>query len=226
LSLVTPIQPRYGGGARDVMLAKLSPDGKEWTFSTYLGGAADDYGRNIVADSNDDIYITGYTTSGAYPARASYDTSYNSGRDAVLTKVKADGSQIEYSLFFGGNSLEDGFAIAVSAGGEAVIAGHTQSRAMPLANAIQPAIGSVCNTQPCTADVFVARFSADGRRLLFSTYLGGSGADQSRAVFLTGENALWVTGFTASVNFPTPNGLFQRHTGGGANIAYVTKIQF
>ncbi|MBL8174231.1 MAG: SBBP repeat-containing protein, partial [Bryobacterales bacterium] len=221
------IQPRYGGGARDVLLGKIAPDGAEWLFLTYLGGTADDWARAVTLDDDGDIYLTGYTTSGSFPRLNSFDTSYNSNRDAFLTKVRSDGSALLYSGFIGHNSLEDGFAIAVNRQKEATIVGHTQSLAFPLNSAVQTAIGSpACRTQPCTADLFIARFSADGRRYLFSSYLGGAGADQSRGVALTPDGEAWITGYTASVNFPFMNGLFPRHTGGGANVAFAIRLSF
>lgn len=221
------IQARYGGGARDVLLGRLGEDGSVWRFLTYLGGTADDWGRAITLDGDGDIYLTGYTTSSSYPRVNSFDITYNSNRDAFLTKVKADGSALVYSGFIGHNSLEDGFAIAVNEDKEATVVGHTQSLQFPLNNAVQSAIGTpTCRTQPCTADLFIAKFSADGRRYLFSSYLGGTGADQSRGVALSAAGDAWVTGYTASVNFPFMNGLFPRHGGGGANVAFAVKITY
>ncbi|MBI3681670.1 MAG: SBBP repeat-containing protein [Acidobacteria bacterium] len=226
LAVVEPFQPRNAGGARDVLIAKIRADLTGWGFLTYLGGAADDFGRTVALDAEDNLYITGYTTSGAFPRQRAFQNAYGTNRDAFLTKMTPDGRELVYSTYLGHNSTEEGWAVAVTAQGEAIVTGHTQSMAFPTVEPVQAGIGSACSRQPCTADLFVARFTADGSALAFSTYLGGTGAEQPRAIAVAPDGSAWITGYTASQNFPMVDALFPRHTGGGANIAFVAKIAF
>jgi hypothetical protein len=172
------------------------------------------------------LYITGFSFSGNYPRRNPFDNTYGGSRDVIVTKMTPDAKEIVFSTFLGDTSVEEGYAIALAAEGEVVVAGHTQSLNFPAVQALQAGFGGTCRTQPCTADIFVTRFAKDGGQVTFSTFLGGTGADQTRGVHLTESGALWITGFTGSVNFPVVQALFDRHNGGGANIAYVAKVQF
>ncbi|MBI3209930.1 MAG: SBBP repeat-containing protein [Candidatus Solibacter usitatus] len=226
INVVNAFQPRYGGGARDILAARLTPDFSSWVFVTYLGGAAEDYCRMIAVDASDNLYITGFSLSGAYPRRLPYKNTYGGGRDAILTKMAPDGKSLVYSTFLGSTSLEDAFAIAVTPQGEAIVAGMVQSLAFPVVEGIQEKVGGTCAREACTADGFITRFAADGSKLTFSTYFGGSAAEQIHGATLSPDGTLWVTGFTASTNLPVAGALFPRNPGGGANVAFVSGITF
>jgi hypothetical protein len=59
--------------------------------------------------------------------------------------------------------------------------------------------------------------------LIYSTYLGGSGGDSGASIAVDAAGNAYVTGTTASTNFPTMNPL-QPTYGGGAGDAFVTKF--
>jgi hypothetical protein len=92
--------------------------------------------------------------------------------------------------------------------GDALVTGYTYSTVFPTANPLQPHNGG-------HSDAFVARLSADGSALVYSTYLGGSGWDfgYGIAVDPTTGDAL-VTGRTDSLNFPHTNPLGPKNAGG------------
>jgi len=74
-----------------------------------------------------------------------------------------------------------------------------------------------------SSNAFIARLSADGSALVYSTYLGGSNNDGGYGIAVnpTTGDAL-VTGRTSSPDFPTVNPL-QPNYGGGFN-AFVARI--
>ena len=77
------------------------------------------------------------------------------------------------------------------------------------------------------SDAFVAKLTPNGRRLLYSTYLGGSGDDGSFGVGGAGiavddHGNAYVTGVTSSKDFPTVNAV-QRHLRGVGD-AFVVKL--
>src|SRR5262249_42982187 len=99
-------------------------------------------------------------------------------------------------------SFDEGIGSAVDpASGDALVTGVTRSTNFPTANPLQGANAG-------GADAFVARLSADGSALVFSTYLGGSGSDVGYGIAVdpASGDAL-VTGSTGSTNFPTANPL-------------------
>jgi hypothetical protein len=62
----------------DVFLTKLNHNCSELLYSTYLGGNVKDYGRDICIDIEDNVYLTGYTSSPDFPTTLNaYDTSFN-----------------------------------------------------------------------------------------------------------------------------------------------------
>jgi hypothetical protein len=213
-------QPNPGGG-EDAFVARVSADGTTLLFSTYFGGSGDDVGYGIAVDpTTGDTVITGQTFSPDFPTVNAIQPNYGGGAgDAFVARLTGDGSTLLYSTYLGGSGDDQAYGIAVDpATGDAVITGDTRSADFPTADAVQPSYGG-------GEDAFVARVSADGTTLLFSTYLGGSGVDRgfSIAVDPTTGDAL-VTGVTGSPDFPTAHPL-QAHYGGGAD-AFVTRISW
>ncbi len=72
-------------------------------------------------------------------------------------------------------------------------------------------------------DVAISRYAPDGRRLLYATYLGGSGADWPHALLVNRRGELLVLGSTASADFPTRNA-FQPRFGGGSMDLFIARF--
>jgi hypothetical protein len=101
----------------------------------------------------------------------------------------------------GGAGLDKGWDIAVDTNGYAYLTGETSSANFPTNNALYPANSSARIIQ---RDVFVAKLGAEGTNLVYSTYLGGSGDDAGFGIALDGAGDVYVTGVTASPDFPFP----------------------
>lgn len=86
----------YNGGSSDVFVTKLRTTGGSLDFSTYLGGSTDDRGFAIAADeATGTVYVAGQTNSSGFPTTAgAFDTSYNGGFDAFVTKLRPPGSTL------------------------------------------------------------------------------------------------------------------------------------
>ncbi len=103
---------------------------------------------------------------------------------------------IMYSTYLGG-TFAQGQAIAVDGAGEAFLSGWTCCvNDFPTRGAYQGSLTGINNA-------FVAKFSADGKSLIYSTYLGGSNIDVSTGIGVDSSGDAYVTGFTNSSNFPT-----------------------
>jgi len=209
------LQPT-SGGFDDAFVAKLSADGSSLVYSTYLGGGRYEYGNGIAADSAGNAYVTGYTSSTNFPTvNALQPASGGGSADAFVAKLTADGSSLVYSTYLGGADLDVGRGIAADSEGNAYVTGETLSTDFPTANALQPTLGGYY-------DAFVAKLTADGSSLVYSTYLGGSGEDMGRGIAADSEGNAYVTGETLSTDFPTANAL-QPAIGGAAD-AFVAKL--
>ena len=206
----------YGGGSFDAFVAKLDSSGNALQYSSYLGGSGSEWGRGIAVDADGDAYITGYTSSTDFPTQNAYQAVYGGGaNDVFVAKFASTGSTLLFSTYLGGTLDDSGWGIAVDSSGNAHISGKTGSTDFPVQNAYQFGYGGGTN------DAFVAKFNVSGDALLFSTYLGGSGDDQSSDIALDDSGNAQVTGVTNSADFPTQNA-YQTAFGGGANDAFVT----
>jgi len=205
---------------QDAFVAKLNATGTALVYSTYLGGNGNDYGYGITLDTAGNAYVSGTTESTNFPTvnalQASLGGGYslNGGRNAFVTKLNPAGSAMVYSTYLGGEGSTFGRAIAVDAAGSAYVAGDTGDTGFPTANPAQPSlyVGNGYNGD----NAFVAKLNASGTALVYSTYLGGSVADQGYGIAADAAGNAYVTGYTQSPDFPTANP-FQPAMGTGGN---------
>ncbi|MEO7724428.1 MAG: SBBP repeat-containing protein, partial [Chthoniobacterales bacterium] len=226
-SIDFPIANPYqglGGGMFDGFIAKLSADGSALVYSTYLGGADQDQASAIAVNSAGNAFVTGGTSSTDFPTVTPLQNTLNGDGDAFVTKLSADGTALTYSTFLGGSDSEGAIAIAIDSAGNAYITGNTASLDFPTVHAFQ-------STNAGLSDVFVSKLNAAGSALVYSTYLGGSdtdptsandGADYSNAIAVDSSGNAYVTGYTASVDFPLVNPIQDALS--GINDAFVTKF--
>jgi hypothetical protein len=202
-------------GSQDVFITKLNAAGSALTFSTYLGGSGDDNGLGIIVDSSGSAYITGATASTNFPTSSAFQSSSGGGTDGFVTKFNAAGSTLTFSTYLGGSGTDAGFSIAVGSSGSAYITGQTSSTNFPTSSAFQAANAG-------GNDTFLTKFNSAGSALTYSTYLGGSGSDIGRGIAVDSSGASYITGETASSNFPTSSA-FQSSSGGKTD-GFVTKL--
>jgi beta-propeller repeat-containing protein len=114
---------------------------------------------------------------------------------------------ISFAMVLGGNRSDEAFGVAVDGAGVIYVTGRTASPDFPVTgDAFQPQPGTGGGVTT-GFDCFVARFAADGSTLLSSTYLGGTGNDEGRAIAVDGNGNAYVTGCTTSPDFPTANAI-------------------
>ena len=215
---LNPFQQTSGGNYA-AFAVKMTPDGQGILWYVYVGGTADTFTEAMAIDSAGNAYLTGQTRCLDFPVKNAVQTTYGGGfNDSYVAKIAVDGRSIAYATYLGGFSDDDGSAIAVDASGAAYVGGYTNSPDFPIKNALQ-------GTKAVGADAFVTKLSPDGKSLVFSTFLGGSGLDNVHGLALDAAGGVYLTGFTSSDDFPTHNAL-QPTRGGlvGAASAYVTKL--
>ncbi|MFQ5612200.1 MAG: SBBP repeat-containing protein [Anaerolineae bacterium] len=213
---VNPLQPTFGG-YWDAFVTKINPAGSALVYSTFLGGWWYDYGYDIAVDPSGNAYVTGFTTSSDFPTvNPLQPVAGGGGRDAFVTKVNSTGSALVYSTYLGGNGTDDGQSIAADTSGNAFVAGVTASSNFPTANPLQSVHGGGLS------DAFVAKLNPAGSAFGYATYLGGSGDDLGLGIAVDASGNAYLTGSTASGNFPTANPLQAANAGG--NDAFVARI--
>ena len=212
---------KYQGyqGGYDAFITRLKPSGG-LNYSTYIGGSNEDRARDIDIDADGNAYITGWTASSNFPVYGDpYQDTYGGGTfDAFVLGLNATGNGLEASTFLGGSDNDRGYGITLEFDIYPIVAGGTESTDFPLAAPDQGTIGGL-------QDAFVTWFedlSLDS--LDYSTYLGGSKSDEARSVTIDTPYT-YVTGWTASTNFPTDTA-FQEEFGGGTYDAFYTQYIF
>jgi photosystem II stability/assembly factor-like uncharacterized protein len=199
----------------EAFISKLNSNGSALVYSTYLGGSGDDIGRGIAVDSVGNAYVTGQTSSATFPLVAAFQSSLKGTSDAFVTKLNSTGDTFVYSTYLGGDGFENANAIATDSAGNAYVTGSTSSSNFPLANAFQSTIGDAFG-----GDAFATKFSSNGT-LAYSTYLGGNGSDTGYGIAVDSSGNAYITGATASTNYPTANAI--QPTSNGSD-AFVTKL--
>jgi len=196
-------------------------------WSTYLGGSGLEEGRGIAVDPAGNAYVTGLTSTlgSGFPGTAGsqIQSALGSGGDAFVTKLNAAGTALVYSTYLGGSDFDQGFGIAVDAAGNAYVTGLTKTPGSGFpgtaGSQIQSTFGGIDNA-------FVTKLNAAGTALVYSTYLGGSGAEGQGIAVDQAGNA-YVTGVTStpgSGGFSGTAGSQIQSTLGGALDAFVTKV--
>ncbi|MFH1219857.1 MAG: SBBP repeat-containing protein [Candidatus Eisenbacteria bacterium] len=210
----------FNGGECDVFVAKLSASGSALLWSTFLGGSSDDWAVSLVLDESGNPVVTGGTESSDFPTTpGAYDTSQNGGDyDVFVAKLSASGGALLWSTFLGGSSDDYGYSLVLDAPGNAVVTGETASSDFPTTP------GAYDTSLNGYGDVFVAKLSASGSALLWSTFLGGSDSDVGYSLVLDASGNAVVTGYTWSSDFPTTPGAYDTSFNGGYCDVFVAML--
>src|SRR6185503_17974487 len=122
-----------------------------------------------------------------------------------------------WATFLGGSSWDSIGPVSVEAAtGDIVVAGTTGSSNFPLLSPFR-------STHAGGAEAFVTRLASDGASLVWSSFLGGSGWDEARAMAIAPSGDVYVVGHTNSLDFPSTGGFDA--TLGGDYDAFVTRLQ-
>lgn len=225
-------QTTCGGGTScttthiNAFVTKLNSTGSALVYSTYLGGSTKDYGYGIAVDADGDAFIVGTTYSLDFPTTAGvYQPACGGGTcvngDVFIAEVNPTGSGLVYSTYLGGKTTNEGNAIALDSSGNAYVTGYTKSSNFPVTPGVFQGICASCKT--AYVDSFVTKLNSTGTALEYSTFLGGSNADDGYAIAVDSTGNAYVAGYTYSTNFPTTPGAFQTTLGGPTGV-FVTKV--
>jgi hypothetical protein len=143
-------------GDFDAFVTKVSPTGTTLVYSTFLGGALADYGRDIAVDGVGNAYVIGHTSSANFPVNADGpDTTHNGAFDAFVAKLNGAGATLLYSGYMGGSANEEGEGLAIDSTGASYITGWAFSDQTTFPVTVGPDL-----TSNGGGDAFVAKISA------------------------------------------------------------------
>ncbi|MEJ2147746.1 MAG: SBBP repeat-containing protein, partial [Acidobacteriota bacterium] len=147
-------------------VAKLSADGSEFVYSTFVGSGD---GGAVAVDSAGQAVVTGKTTSNEFPIKNAFQENRAGGFEVFVSKLTADGSDLVFSTFLGGSGDENLTGrqdIAVDGSDNIYVVGRTPSSDFPTLQPVQSELRG-------GDDAFVAKLGSQGA-IVYSTYLGGS----------------------------------------------------
>ncbi|MCP3999888.1 MAG: hypothetical protein GY727_03160, partial [Gammaproteobacteria bacterium] len=210
------VQPTFGGGTWDAIVAKLNHSGNTLLYSTYLGGSGYDFPYSIAVDDDGNTHVAGLTDSTDFPTVNPLQPAFGGGTyDAFVAKFNTAGDELVYSTYLGGSGKEDFPDIEVDDAGNAYLGARTSSTDIPTVDPLQA-------TNAGGIDAFVMKFNTAGDTLIYSTYLGGSGRDTINGIIVDSIGNTYMTGGTSSFDFPTVNPLQSTYAGG--RDAFVAKL--
>jgi len=211
---------QLSAGGWDSFITKINPAGSALVYSTYLGGTSIEDGKDIAVDASGAAYITGTTSSSDFPLVSPIQGYTGTGYDDVfISKINPAGTALVYSTCLGGSSVEDIFAIAIDASGNAYVTGSTWSTDFTVVNPLQGVYGGGYQ------DAFVTMVSADGQSFGYSTYLGGSDQESGLGIAVDTQGNTYVAGWTASLDFPLKSPIQATKSGKiRTNDAFISKI--
>jgi len=197
-------------------LAKFNFEGK-LIWSTYISGDRSIQAQAITVGTDNQIYITGHTSSSKGVAtNGAWQTTYHGREDAFVMKYSPDG-KCTWATYYGGNGTDLAVSIAVNHKGEAYITGSTSSDSGISSNgAFQANLGG-------KNDAFLAKFSTTGQ-LAWATYFGGDSMEEAKSVALGPDDEVYITGGTASRSKIATRGAWQTKYGGGYFDIYLAKF--
>ena len=218
-----------GTGADDGYIVKLNSSGTAYLLVSYLGGSDGDLATGVALDPAGNIFISGETIStdlpvtpaGVVQAQCGSDGTCNASAsnvfdDAFVVGIQANLAAYKYVTYYGGNNVDDAFAIAADANGDAFITGTTASTDFKTVGT--PFQSSLAGTQ----NTFAVELNPTGTSALYGTYVGGNGSDFGVGIALDGSGNIYLTGQTSSSNFPSLNA--PQSTFGGSTDAFVTVL--
>ncbi len=217
-------QTTHGGGSRDVMVAKFSPDGSNLLYMTYVGGGNLDTGEAIEVQPNGDVFVCGATSSTNFPSTTNLGTGPATFyATPFLFHLNSTGNTMLYASHLCSNCSGTARALQATPNGDVVVAGDFSL--ISQGTSLYPATAGAFQTTGAGATSgFVSRVNATGSAFVWSTYLGGNETENIYALDLNSNEEPIVGGNSASTNFPVSAGALQTGFGTAPFGGFITRL--
>ena len=173
------------------------------------------FNPQITADGQGNIIVVGYSPDCAREVVHPISTC----GPIWIAKLDPTGTKIVFATYIGApgpTGLDFGVGLVgvrTDPDGNIVVASNVRQAVLPVVNAFQPTLNG-------NASIHIFKLAADGSRLIFATYLGGSGYDSAMVLSLDGTGAIYISGQTNGQGFPTTPQSFHS----AAPRSFVTKL--
>ena len=178
-------------------------------YSSYIGGSNNE-GVSVAVDNSGNAYVGGELFvvagfgAGTIPVVNSIQSSAGGGQDGFVEKFSTTAAfPLVWSTYIGGSGVDYVQKVALDTTGVYLAGSTTSTDFITKTGAFQTAFGGGGGT----GDGFVTKLSLDGQTRLYSTYIGGTGADQIFDMGIDSVRNVYLTGTTQSPNFPQINTL-------------------
>ncbi len=180
-------------GMNDCFLAKFNLNGQaKWI--TYFGGTQSDFSYAISIDSKSNIIIGGTSLSPTiHTTTLSFQQNLVGAVDAFIARFNRNG-QLKFSTFYGGSNAEDIHDVTTDVDGNIIGVGGSFS------NNLNTSVGCLQSSSNGGMDVYVIKLDSAGNRL-FSSYIVGTGTDDSYGACTDPQKNIYLTGHTTSNDF-------------------------
>ena len=195
----------------DGFISKLNNTLTTLLASTYLGSSGFDILWDIDVAPDGRVYVSGSTTSSAFPTTAgAYDTTYNGGEDGFIAKLDANFTTLLASTFLGGSGVDRAVGVVLDGAGNVHVGGNTSSSDLPTTlDGLSPSHNGG------TYDGLYFRFDGSLSAVQYGTYVGGSNNDATYRPAMNAAGDIYLYGYTLSPDFPSTASAYDpTHNGG------------
>jgi hypothetical protein len=195
---------------RSAFVTKLDPERNRIVYSTFVGGAAGSHGGAIAVDRKGDAFVAGRANADDFHTHGAYMPKQAGPKGIFVAELDPGGGHLDYSAYLGRRGGESGVVgLAIDPAGNAYVAGMTTSQKFPTsADALIP---TDPRTDPIAEAGFVAKLNRSGSKLVYSTYLAGTGGfhDPLGGIAVDSRGHAYITGWSESGDFPTTHGAYE-----------------
>lgn len=214
------------GGHTDVAVMKVSADGSNRVFATYLGGAMPDEPFSVGADLHSGIFIMGHTASQNFPVTTNgLQTNFGGGPgDIFISKLSADGTQLLASTYLGGigdegyNIYAPVFGVNVS---PSVLKFDPHDNSLWLTSSSSspdfPTTTNAMQSAPTFNGALIAQVDTNLSQLLYSSFFNNNANTFFHDLKISKSNKLYLAGNTAASNLASPNAYLSTYQGGSSD---------
>jgi len=227
-------QETYGGGGTDVAVSKLTPDGSDLIYASFIGGSDGDLPISSIVNGNQELYVYGNTTSDDFPvSNNAFQQDLGGGLDIFITGLSADGTELVGSTLLGGTA-NDGNNILGAAGydglrgeinlnlnGEVYLSSCTSSSDFPVTS------GVFQDEKKDGQDAVVVKLNGDLSEIIWSTFIGSEGEDMAYGIKIKDDQSVYICGGIQGngiSDFETTPGAYQETFTGGQRDGFISHL--
>jgi len=212
-------QTVFATGSNDLIIFKLDSDLTTLIQSTYLGGSNSEMTSGLDLDSSGNLFVEGKTASTDFPGITGGAQTVNAGNyDLFVSKLSNDLTTIIQSTYLGTSVSDINGAMMIDSSDNVFVTGSTLS-----STDFPGTTGGAQTVNAGNYDLFVSKLSNDLTTIIQSTYIGGTADDIIRGIGVDSSDNVFVTGRTASTDFPGITGGAQTVNAGNYDL-FVSKL--